>query len=108
MASVNKEEMCWFFVVVWATHPNLIPNEVGCTIPELEEQLVGLPPLFIQADELIYSKQDALHFQAFIHVLEVHEFSLPEQDDNSRPSPSNSSNDGDDDYPSYDAGPGFL
>jgi hypothetical protein len=79
-ASVNKEDLSRFFAVVWATHPNLIPNEV-CAVPEPEEQLVGVPPLFIQAEELVHSKQDVLHFRAFIHVLELHEFSLPEEDD---------------------------
>jgi hypothetical protein len=107
-ASVNKEDMSRFFAVVWATHPDLIPNEVGCIVPKLEEQLVGLAPLLIQADELIHSKQDVLHFSAFIHILKVHDLSLLEEDDDDPSSSLDSSNDGDDGYPDYDVGPGFL
>jgi hypothetical protein len=43
-ALVNKEDLSCFFVVAWAIHPDLILNEVGCFVPKLEEQLIGLPP----------------------------------------------------------------
>jgi hypothetical protein len=64
------------------------------------------------AEELIHSKQDTLHFRAFFHVLEVHDFSWPEESDDSdgdgQPPQLDSSNDGDDGYPGYNAGPMFL
>jgi hypothetical protein len=41
---VNREDLSCFFVVAWAIHPDLILNEVGCFVPKLEEQLIGLPP----------------------------------------------------------------
>jgi hypothetical protein len=66
VAATSREDMSRFFIVARPTHPNLIPSEVGCTVPEPEENLAGLPPLFIREDEIIHSKQDALHFQAFI------------------------------------------
>jgi hypothetical protein len=58
--SVAKLDMSCFFVVAWAIHPDLIQNEVGCAIPEPEEQLIGVPPLFIREEELIHAKQDTL------------------------------------------------
>jgi hypothetical protein len=44
LASTNKEDMSQFFIVAWAMHPNHIPNDMGCAIPESEERLTGLPP----------------------------------------------------------------
>jgi hypothetical protein len=49
-----------------------------------------------------------MRFRAFVNVLEVHDFSRPEEfDEDYRPS-SDSSNDGDDGYSGYDVGPGLL
>jgi hypothetical protein len=57
-ATTSREDMSRFFIVAWATHPDLIPNDVGCIVPELEELLVVLPPLFIGEEEIIHSNQD--------------------------------------------------
>jgi hypothetical protein len=46
-ASTSGEDLSRLIVVAWATHPDIIPNEVDCAVPEPMEQLVGLPPLFI-------------------------------------------------------------
>jgi hypothetical protein len=57
-------------------HPDLIPNEVGCIIPEPEEPFVErAPPLFLSSLELIHSKRDTLQFRAVfrLHLLEVRE-----------------------------------
>jgi hypothetical protein len=105
---VNKEDTKHFFAVILATHPYLIPNEVRCVVLELEEMLVVMPPLYIREEEIRHSKQDALHFHAFIHVLEVHDFSPPEEEDNGWSAQSDSSNDGDDGYMSYDVVAGLL
>jgi hypothetical protein len=45
-ASVSRADMSRFLMVAWAIHLDLIPNEVGCTIPNLEELVVGLPHCF--------------------------------------------------------------
>jgi NADH:ubiquinone oxidoreductase subunit B-like Fe-S oxidoreductase len=37
LASTNRTDLSRFFVVAWAIHPDLIPNEVGFAIPEPEE-----------------------------------------------------------------------
>jgi hypothetical protein len=34
---VNRVDLSRFFVVAWARHPDLIPNGVGCLVPEPEE-----------------------------------------------------------------------
>jgi hypothetical protein len=44
-AFVSVDDMSRFFIVAWATHPDIIPNKVGCAILEPEEEeLAGLPP----------------------------------------------------------------
>jgi hypothetical protein len=48
--------MSRFFVVAWAIYPDINPNKVGCTIVEPEQQMVGLPPLFLREEELVHSK----------------------------------------------------
>jgi hypothetical protein len=106
--SINRVDLSRFFIIVWARHPDLIPNEVGCIVPELEEQLAGLPLLFIRAEEIIHSKQDMLQFSMFVHVLEVHDFSIPKDSDDDRPEQSSSSDDGDDGYPGHYASHGLL
>jgi hypothetical protein len=48
-------------VVTWSLHPDLIPNEVGSVIPEPDEpSVVGQPPLFLHASEIIHAKKDTL------------------------------------------------
>jgi hypothetical protein len=84
------------------------PNEVGCVILEPVEQLTRVPPLFIQEEELIHSKQDTLQFSAFIHILEVHDFLLPESSNNEHSWHLSSSDNSDDGFPSHDAGSGLL
>jgi hypothetical protein len=69
-ASLNREDLSRFFVVAWAIHPNLIPDEVGCVVPEPEEeQVVGVRPLFLREDEIIHSKQDTLQFRPFMRSM---------------------------------------
>jgi hypothetical protein len=47
-------------------------------MPEPVEPFVKVaPPLFIQSSEVVHSKCDLLHFCAFIHILEVHDFNPP-------------------------------
>jgi hypothetical protein len=59
---VAREGMLRFFVVTWAIHPDLIPNEVGCLILKPTERIIGVSPLFLREEELIHSKQDTLQF----------------------------------------------
>jgi hypothetical protein len=55
-ASLNREDLSHFFMVAWAIHPNLIPMEVGCMVPESKgEPIVSLWPLFLRADEIVHS-----------------------------------------------------
>jgi hypothetical protein len=66
-------------VVTWAVHPYLIPVEIGAVILESEEpSVVGAPPLFLHADEVIHSKIDTLQHRVLIHILEIHDFSPAE------------------------------
>jgi hypothetical protein len=106
--SVAKTDTSRYFVVAWAVHPDLIPNEVGCIIPKPKEQLAGVPPLFIQEEEVIHSKRDTLMFRTFVHVLEVHDFLLPESSDSEQSRHSSFSDEDDDGYPGHDAVPGLL
>jgi hypothetical protein len=54
--SLNREDLSHFFMVAWAIHPNLIPMEVGCMVPESKgEPIVGLWPLFLRVDEIVHS-----------------------------------------------------
>jgi hypothetical protein len=60
----------------------------------------GAPPLFLRALELIPSKKDTLQRRVFVQVLEVHDFSLPEDSsDDDRPGSSDSSDEGGDAIP---------
>jgi hypothetical protein len=101
LASTNRTDLSRFFVVAWAIHPDLIPNEVGFAIPEPEEPFQeGVPPLFLHALELIHSKLDSLQYRAIIHVLEVHDFSLlDDSDDDEDQVDSDSSDSGGDGLP---------
>jgi hypothetical protein len=83
-------------VVVWARHLELIPTEVGCSIPKPVEPFIEAePPLFLCTSEIIHSKCDLLHFRAFIQIVEVHDFTPPNDssDDEGRPPSSDSSGD---------------
>jgi hypothetical protein len=79
LALLNRVDLFRFFVVAWAIHPNLISVEIGCVVLEPEgESVVGVRPLFLRAEELMHSKQDTLQFWVFVHVLEVHDFTISE------------------------------
>jgi hypothetical protein len=100
---VVQSNLSSFLVVVWAQHPDLIPTEVGCSIPEPVEPFVeAKPSLFIRASEVIHDKCDLLHFCAFIHILVVHDFNPP----------SSSEEDGgpfsEEEYPGYVLSPSIL
>jgi hypothetical protein len=43
--SVNQYNLSSFLVVVWAHHVDLIPIEVGCSIPEPVEPFIKAAPL---------------------------------------------------------------
>jgi hypothetical protein len=76
--TMDQSDLSHFLLVSWANHPDLIPNEVRCIIPEpLEPFVKHYPPLFLRASEVIHSKRDTLQFCVFIHILELHDFSLP-------------------------------
>jgi hypothetical protein len=51
---------------------------------------VGLPPLFLRAEELIHSKVDMLQHRVLVHILEIHDYSSVESSDDE---PRNSSSD---------------
>jgi hypothetical protein len=54
--SATGEHLSSFMVVVWTMHPDLIPTEVGCMVPEPEgPSEVGQRPLFLRVGELILS-----------------------------------------------------
>jgi hypothetical protein len=79
LALLNRADLFRFFVVAWAIHPNLISVEIGCVVLEPEgESVVRVRPLFLRAEELMHSKQDTLQFWVFVHVLEVHDFTISE------------------------------
>jgi hypothetical protein len=70
--SVQALDLSRFMVVAWAVHPELIPQEIGCIVPEPEPEgpsVVGVRSLFLRVSEIIHSCQDMLQFRAFIHVL---------------------------------------
>jgi hypothetical protein len=106
--SLDQSDLSRFLVVVWARHLDLIPTEVACSVPEPVDPFVNAqPPLFLTAHEIIHSKCNLLHFRAFVHIVEVHDFNLLESSDNDdrRPPSSDSS---DDEYPGFDHGQGNL
>jgi hypothetical protein len=43
--SLEGSDLSSFFVVAWARHPNLIPTEVGCSIPKPVKPFVEVEPL---------------------------------------------------------------
>jgi hypothetical protein len=71
-SSLEQTDLSSFLVVAWARHPDLIPNEVGCSVPEPVEPFVEVAlPLFLRLLEIIHSFCVLLHFWAFIRILEV-------------------------------------
>jgi hypothetical protein len=107
-SSSDRFDLSSFLVVAWACRPDLIPTEVGCSIPEPVEPFVKSKlPLFLRVSEILHSMCDLLHFRAFVRLLEVHDFNLPSgcSGDDYR-LPSNDSSD--EDYPGYDPGRGIL
>jgi hypothetical protein len=76
-------------------------------VPEPEGELVvGVRPLFLRADKIVHSQQDTLKFRAFVQVLGVHDFFVP--DSSFDEGGSSSSYDSDDGYPGCDARRGLL
>jgi hypothetical protein len=72
--SLDGSDQSRFVAAAWALHPDLILVEVGCIIPEPEVPFVEHEPsLFLQASEVIHSKQDTLQLWDFISILEVHD-----------------------------------
>jgi hypothetical protein len=56
LTSAEGSDLSQFMVVAWVVDPDLIPQEVGCVIPELEgSSVVGESPLFLRAPEMIHS-----------------------------------------------------
>jgi hypothetical protein len=104
--SLDQSDLSSFLVVVWARHPDLIPTEVGCSVPESVAPFVEVErPLFLRAEEIIHSSCNLLHFRALIRTIEVHGFNPPESsDDDDGRSPSSDSSE--EDYPGYDPGRG--
>jgi hypothetical protein len=82
--------------VAWSLHPDLIPAEVGCVIPKPELPFIKREPLlFLSASEIIHSKKDTLQLQAFIQIVEIHDFTpLESSDDDSSGDRSDSKADG--------------
>jgi hypothetical protein len=107
LRSLNGEDLSRYMAVAWCLHPDLIPTEVGCVIPEPEVPSVERePPLFLLASEIIHSKKDALQFHAFIHTIEIHDFtSLNSSDDDSGMASSDSEADNN---PGHDYASGSL
>jgi hypothetical protein len=46
-SSADGSDMSRFLAVVWTIHPDLIPREVGCVIPEAVEPVCGAPAVAI-------------------------------------------------------------
>ncbi|OEL22976.1 hypothetical protein BAE44_0016005, partial [Dichanthelium oligosanthes] len=93
-SAVGSDLSC-FLVVAWAVHPDMIPHEVICYVPEPDEPFSeGAPPLFLRATELIHSRRDALHYRVVVRILELHDFSLPSDSDDSPRSSGSSGADG--------------
>jgi hypothetical protein len=98
-----------FIVAAWAHDPELIPMEVGFSIPESVEPFEeGEPPLFLRALEMIHSKCDLFHYRAIVNALEFHNFSTPPSSDSEGGGQGGSSGNDDNGYPRYDPGKGFL
>jgi hypothetical protein len=77
-------------------------------VPEPKGELVvGVRPLFLRADKIVHSQQDTLKFRAFVQVLGVHDFFVPDSSSDEGGG-SSSSYDGDDGYPGCDARRGLL
>jgi hypothetical protein len=65
-SSADGSDMSRFLAVVWTIHPDLIPREVGCVIPEaVEPFVVHQPSLFLRASELIHSCYDTLQLRCW-------------------------------------------
>jgi hypothetical protein len=106
--SMDGSDLSSFMVVAWARHPDLIPTEVGCSIPEPVEPFIERESLlFLRASEVIHSMCNLLHFRAYIRVLETHDFTPPADfDDEGNHGGSSSSSE--EDYPVYDPRCGIL
>jgi hypothetical protein len=99
-ASADGSDMSHFLAAAWAMYPDLIPNEVGCVVPEPVEPFIeGQLPLFLHASELIHSKCDTLGFRALVKILEIHDFSPLEDSSDDNDTPGSSDSSGGDDLP---------
>jgi hypothetical protein len=105
--SLDQSDLSRFLVVVWARHPYLVPTEVACSVSKPADPFVDAQrPLFLRAHEIIHSKCNLLHFRTFVHIVEVHDFDLPESSNNDGLPPSSDSSD--DEYPGFDNGRGIC
>jgi hypothetical protein len=97
--SISATDMSQFMAATWTLHPDLIPSEVGCVVPEPEEPSeVGQPPLFLGASEIIHDKQNTLQFRASVEVIEIHDYS-PHSDSSDDGSSDDSDDSGGDGIP---------
>jgi hypothetical protein len=56
--TMDQSDLSHFLLVSWANHPDLIPNEVRCIIPEpLEPFVKHYPPLFLRASGNTFQKR---------------------------------------------------
>jgi hypothetical protein len=56
--------------------------EVGYIIPKLHEPFIERqPPFFLWSSKIIHSKRNTLGFQTFIKIIEIHDFSGPDDPD---------------------------
>jgi hypothetical protein len=81
LALAIKEDFSKYLVVAWVLHPDLIPNEVSCVVPEPKPPSdVGQRRLFLRASKIMHTKRDTLWRCVFIKVMEVHDFNQPDGD----------------------------
>jgi hypothetical protein len=53
---VQTHDLSFLMVAAWAVHPELIPREVGCVVPEPKgPSEVSVRPHFLRAEEIIHS-----------------------------------------------------
>jgi hypothetical protein len=98
--------MSIFFITSWDSDPDVVPTELGFSIPEpVEPSREWEPPLLLGASEIVHSKCNLLHYHTIISILEVHDFGSPpssNSDDGNNFSSGGSSSDKE--YPGYDSG----
>jgi hypothetical protein len=70
--------------------------------------VVGAPPLFLHADEVIHSKIDTLQHRVLVHILEIHDFSPAESSDEDSPGSTSSNDSNGDGLPPRRSSPSSL